>query len=325
VELLKNTKGREDLASISPEVEKGIKKNWHLVFLVFRPWSFFMTGISIMIGSLMALLRQDQLNLSSAILALLGVTAIHASANILNDYFDTLYGIDKPGTPTTFYRPHPLIDKILTPREVVFISVGLNMAAVLVGVYFIILRGWTIAVIAAIGAFAGIAYTAEPVKYKYRCLGELVAFSIWGPLMTFGAYFVQTGNWSDAAAVFFISIPLGILVALVLLANNLRDVQYDIAAGIKTVATWLGKEKALKLFAAMVFIVYMFNCLGILLGFLPVWAFLVFLSVPQALRLVNSFIRGPAIPQNADPQTGRYDLTYGALLILSLIVESFLV
>jgi 1,4-dihydroxy-2-naphthoate octaprenyltransferase len=144
-------------------------------------------------------------------------------------------------------------------------------------------------------------------------------------LITFGAYFVQTGNWCGATAVFFISVPQGILVALVLLANNLRDVQDDLAANIRTVATWLGKEKALKLFIAMIFIVYLFNGMGILLGFLPAWAFLVFLSVPQALRLVNTFVKEAVIPQNADPLAGRLNLTYGALLVLSLLLGSFLV
>ncbi|HHU76874.1 MAG TPA: hypothetical protein GXZ24_08305, partial [Firmicutes bacterium] len=94
---------------------------------------------------------------------------------------------------------------------------------------------------------------------------------------------------------------------------------------IRTVATWLGKEKALKLFIAMIFIVYLFNGMGILLGFLPAWAFLVFLSAPQALRLVNTFVKEAVIPQNADPLAGRLNLTYGALLVLSLLLGSFLV
>ena len=42
-----------------------------------------------------------------------------------------------------------------------------------------------------IGAFAGVFYTAPPLRYKYRALGEISVFLIWGPLMVEGAYFVQ--------------------------------------------------------------------------------------------------------------------------------------
>ncbi len=314
---MKIPEGRKAAKSPTP------KNNWRLIFLAFRPWSFYMTGISIMTGSLAALLAQNLFNPFLAALVLLGVIAIHASANILNDYFDTLYGIDRPGNPTTSYRPHPLLEQILSPREIILISLALIAAALLVAVYFTMLRGWTIAALALIGISAGIAYTAGPIKYKYHGLGEVAVFFIWGPLMIFGAYFVQTGNWSGAAAVLFISVPVGLLVALVLLANNLRDVEYDTAVHIKTVVFRMGKKNALNLFAAMILCTYLFNGLGILFGFLPIWAIWVYLSVPQALRLVKTFYKESALPQNADPLAGRLALTYGALLILSLLMESF--
>ena len=41
-----------------------------------------------------------------------------------------------------------------------------------------------------VGTAAGIGYTAPPLSYKYKALGEFSVFLMWGPLMVLGAYFV---------------------------------------------------------------------------------------------------------------------------------------
>ncbi len=289
------------------------------VLMVFRPWSFIMTMISVIVGSILGLVLQDRFDPFLALLVLAGTIAIHAATNIINDLFDTAYGVDKPGAPTTLYRLHPLLDKILSPREIIYTSLILYSLAALIGLYFFTLRGWPVAVIAIIGIIASIEYTSEPLKYKYRGLGEIIVFIMWGPLMTLGAYYVQTGNWGGSGTVLLISVPLGIWVALVLLANNLKDVSYDYEMNIMTVPIWLGKEKALKLFAAMTYSVYLFSGLGFLLGLVSGWALLVLLSFPLAFRLVCSFNALPHFPNNAEPKTAGIFAVYGGLLIISLI------
>lgn len=289
------------------------------VLMVFRPWSFIMTIVSVTVGSLLGLVLQGRFAPFLALLVLAGMIAIHAATNIINDLFDTAYGVDKPGAPTTLYRLHPLMDKILSPREIIYISLILYTFASLIGVYFFMLRGWPVAVFAIIGIIASIEYTSEPLKYKYRGLGEIIVFLMWGPLMTLGSYYVQTGTWEGYGTVLLISVPLGIWVALVLLANNLKDISYDYEMNIMTVPIWLGKEKALKLFTGMTYSVYILSGLGFLLGLVSGWAFLVYLSFPLALRLVYSFNALPHFPHNAEPKTAGIFAVYGGLLIISLI------
>ena len=295
------------------------KKNISNVFMVFRPWSFTMTIISVTVGSLLGLVLQDRFNFYLALLVLAGMIAIHAATNIVNDFFDTAYGVDKPGAPTTLYRIHPILDKVLSPREVINVGIMLYSLASLIGVYLFMLREWPVLIMAIIGIIASIEYTSEPLKYKYRGLGEIIVFLMWGPLMTSGSYYVQTGNWEGYPTVLLISIPLGIWVALVLLANNLKDINYDYEMNIITVPIWLGKEKALKLFAGMTYCVYLLSGAGLLMGLLSGWALLVFLSFPLALRLINYFKTIPQFPHNAEPKTTVIFAVYGGLLIISLL------
>ncbi len=294
----------------------------HDLILSFRPWAFHMTGVSVLLGSLIALIRQGNINILFTLLVLIGLVAVHAATNILNDYFDTRYGVDRPGSPTTLYRPHPVLDGIFTARDIIIISFILYTAGGLIGTYLFLLRGWPIAALMALGIFASIAYTAGPIKYKYRGMGEISVFLMWGPLMTFGSYYVQTGNWNGVGTVFAVSFPIGILVALVLLANNLKDMHYDAAIQIETLATKLGLEKALKLFVALVYVVYILNGIFIVCGLIPKWALLVFLSFPLATQLINTFRKERTIPIDADPRTGRLSLAYGGLLILSFTIEA---
>ena len=66
----------------------------------------------------------------------------------------------------------------------------------------------------------------------HRGLGELAVFAGFGPIMTLGAYFVQAREY--AWEPFLISIPVGILIALVLYVNEVPDRPGDAAAGKRT-------------------------------------------------------------------------------------------
>ena len=100
-------------------------------------------------------------------------------------------------------------------RGVSLVLYGLSSV---IGIYLAATRGWELLWIGLIGAFGSLTYTAPPLKYKYSALGEISVFLMWGPLMVAGAYFVQRQAFSLNA--FWISLPFGVLVGLVLLANN---------------------------------------------------------------------------------------------------------
>jgi 1,4-dihydroxy-2-naphthoate octaprenyltransferase len=140
---------------------------------------------------------------------------------------------------------------------------------------------------------------------------------MFGPLMVSGAYFVQTGAFSTA--VLWVSIPLGIFVALVLLANNIRDIPFDGRAGIHTVATVLGGGRAVMAYRLFIFAAYALTCALVASGILGAFALLTLLSLPLALRLNRMF--DSVVPADADARTAQLDAIFGALLIVGIQLQ----
>jgi 1,4-dihydroxy-2-naphthoate octaprenyltransferase len=171
-----------------------------------------------------------------------------------------------------------------------------------------------------VGFAASYLYTGGDVKYKYLGWGELSVFMVWGPLMVSGSYYVQTGGFSLRPVL--VSLPIGLLVALVLLANNLRDRDYDSEAGVETVATLLEKNDALILFFLVVTVTYFIQGYLMIDGVLSPWGLLGFLSFPMAYKLIKEFFG--KIPEDADARTAKLEVAFGGLVAASLFFETVL-
>ncbi len=290
-----------------------IYRNW---YLASRPWSFTMTAISVSVGGALSAI-DGSFSWALYLITLLGTILLHAATNLINDYYDVKSGVDTRDVSTAQYRPHPLVEGKLNAEQVrraAYVLYGLSIA---IGMYLAATRGWELLWIGLIGAFSSFTYTAPPLKYKYSALGELSVFIMWGPLMVAGAYFVQRQAFSMNA--FWISLPFGVLVALVLLANNIRDIIHDRDKGILTLAIVLGRRKGLLLYATLVVLAYLGIILMSLFGPLYLWSLIVLLSVPLAFRLLNQMLK--QVPADADARTAQLDTAFGVLLVISLVLE----
>ena len=282
-----------------------------------RPWSFTMSLISVTVGTLLAA-EEGPIGWTWFAVTALGITLFHAAANVINDYYDTLYKIDQPDSPTAKYRPQPILSGMLTPRQLLWEAVILFALTFTIGLTTAFIRSYHVLWIGIIGLLTSIYYTAGPVKFKYRALGEFAVFMMWGPLMVEGAYAVQRQALSVKAL--YISIPFGILVALVLFANNMRDIDYDSRQNVKTLSIVLGSHRSYILFAVLIMTAYA-SVLGMIaLGIMSLWGFLIFLSLPKALSLLKTFKE--KIPDMADALTAQFDTVFGILLITAMILES---
>jgi 1,4-dihydroxy-2-naphthoate octaprenyltransferase len=289
-----------------------VYRNW---FLASRPWSFSMTAISVSVGSALAAIYGD-FSWGLYLATLAGTVFLHAATNLINDYYDVQSGVDTPEVATAQYRPHPLVEGKLEAGQVRTAAYILYGLSILIGIYLAATRGWALMWIGLIGAFASLTYTAPPLKYKYSALGEISVFLMWGPLMVAGAFFVQRQEFSINA--FWISLPFGVLVALVLLANNIRDIKHDHDKGILTLAIVLGQQKGILLYATLVVVAYLGIIWMSIFGPLNLWSLLVLASLPLALRLLKQMKE--RVPADADARTAQLDTAFGVLLVISLVL-----
>jgi len=275
-----------------------------------------MTAISVSVGSALAAL-DGPFNWLLGLAALVSAVLLHAATNLINDYYDVINGIDTVQSATAQYRPHPLVEGLIPLAQVRGVAYALFLLAAGIGIYLTVACGWVVLAIGLTGLLAGLTYTAPPLKYKYVALGELSVFLMWGPLMVEGAYYVQRQALSLQA--FWVSLPFGILVALVLLANNIRDIDLDQSRGIRTLAILLGHRLGLNAYLALMVLAYAGILVLALSGVLTLWVLIIFASLPLAIRLLRRMSQ--SVPANADALTAKLDTAFGLLLVASLIIE----
>ena len=86
---------------------------------------------------------------------------------------------------------------------------------------------------------AGWFYTGGKRPYGYYGLGELFVFVFFGLVATLGTTWVQALAVPQEA--WFGGVAAGLLACAVLLANNLRDIDQDRAAGKRTLTVLIGR------------------------------------------------------------------------------------
>src|SRR5699024_11351894 len=86
-----------------------------------------------------------------------------------------------------------------------------------------------------------------------------------------------------------ISVPIAILIGTIMLANNIRDLENDKLSGRKTIAILLGHKNAVKLFALLFIITYLWTLGLIIIGILPILSLLVSLSISKAICVIQCY------------------------------------
>ncbi len=270
-------------------------------------------------GALLAALAGD-FDVPLYLLTLGGMVAFHAATNVLNDYYDVRHGVDKEGAPTTKYRLHPAAAGEVSPATTLGFALGLYAVTVLSAAYLSSVAGPAILLITGAGVLGSVLYTADPVVLKARGAGEATVFVMWGLLIPLGAYMVQTRAFSWVPLVG--AVPIGMFVALVLLANNIRDIGYDGSVNTRTIAVRLGERAAARAYGVLLGLAYAFVMAEALSGFVSAWSLLVLVTLPGAIPLWKMF-RGP-IPDRADPKTAALALQFSVLYMASLVLSILL-
>jgi len=282
-----------------------LKKEFAIWFTEFRAPFLVATLVSILLGTIIAWVRNNAFSLQYFLLALLGGIFLHLGANIANDYFDHKSGNDEINKE--FVRPFTGGSRtiqlgLLTPRQVLTSSLLFFTGAFLIGIYLTWARGFVVLALATIGLVSGIFYTGAPFKWASRGIGEALVGVNFGALMTFGAYYVQTQTLSLEP--FIVSVPISLLIAAVLYINEFPDYNADKSVGKNTLVVRLGRNRAALGYMLIVASSYLVVILNVLLGVAPAYTLFALIPLPLALtaiRLASKFHSQPPklAPANA--------------------------
>ncbi|HVX03413.1 MAG TPA: prenyltransferase [Nitrososphaera sp.] len=248
-----------------------------------------------------------------------GVAFLHASVDLLNDYWDHKRGIDSVTTRTKFSGGTGVLpENILAPKAVYAAGVMFLILGVAVGAFFVAIRGITIAVILGFAVVAIYFYSTSIVNSG---LGELFV-AIKGAMIVLGTFFVQTTLIEPAAI--FIGVIVGLLSATVLFVNSFPDHDADRSKGRRTLVIVMGKRGAAKAFPIFIIAAYALIGVGIFLGFTKVYSLATFASLPFAAKAVSVMRKDPKTAQEYVPAMSAavtYSRITGFVLAVSLILS----
>ena len=251
--------------------------------------------------------------------ALVALLFVHMGTNVSNDVEDTARGID----PADKVRRNSQVYNtgLLSITEGRWLYAVCFAVGLVLGVVISFVQGPALLVVGTVGLLGGLLYTAGPAPYKYAGLGEALIVFLMGPLMTQGVYTAVTGS-AFAAGAFWVGIGPGLLIACVLLSNNLDDLDDDRAAGARTLAVRIGFPRARNLYCVLMVAVIVAQLALWACGLFDAWILLPLLATGPLLLRVGQVARmrdaGDPGLAALTPQTAQIHLMFSVLLCVSV-------
>lgn len=238
------------------------------------------------------------------LLTLIGGVCIHLGANVANDYWDYRQGSDNINIE--YIRPFTggsrMIQKgLLSPRAVLAGSIALSSIGAIIGLYLTITRGLLVLVLGFLGIFLGFFYTAPPLKFVSRGIGEIVIGVCFGILLTFGAFYTQVQLFAWEPII--MALPVALLVSAILYINEFADFKADRDSEKYTLVVRLGRRRAAFLYVAILLLVYLIVGFSVLFNITTWFSLLLLSTIPLSLigaRYTLKFYEQPMamIPAN---------------------------
>lgn len=289
---------------------------------VLRLWSLTASTVPVLVGAALAAL-DGRFSWSLLALTLLSGWLLQTATNLFNTYGDFKSGVDSAARLPTAPQ---LVTGELRPRAVFASGAAALLLGGGLGVAAAALSDWRLLLFAAAGAAGAAGYTTG-VRFKYSGLGVPMVALLMGVLMVTASYFAQarTVSWACLVA----SLPVASLVAAVLHGNDLRDIETDRTAKIKTTTLVIGAPAARALFCVLHLAAYLVLASGVLARLLPAWSLLVLLALPLSLGAIKTcsggFRAGDAdrIAKLEGQSAGTHFL-FGVLFALGLVLAHLL-
>lgn len=258
-------------------------KVWWKAFRFHYASASFMVGI---LGGMIAWTYDGQFHPGYFLLVMLGLILNHLALNMTDDYYDFRHLVDVFDTHGNPYSggSGTLSKGLIRPGQMRNVFTSFYILAIGIGLLLGILRGPLVFLLLAFGFFCALFYTAPPIRFGYRGLGEIAQLLCFGPGIGLGAYYVQTRSLSWEA--FWGTLPFGIMLFSMITINEIPDYFEDRRAGKMNLVARLGREAGVRLFTLSLVSAYGALLIGILLRNIPLIGLISLLTFPIALKTI---------------------------------------
>ena len=162
------------------------------------------------------------ISIKSFIFVACSILLFNLSTNTISEYRDCQKGIDDIYSPGTKYR---LASGIVPQKNVLNLGIISFVLASICGVIAFFLKPYSLAFPGLFGACIAFCYSEKPLRLKYKAFGEICVFIVYGVLI-FSSCILSLTYTIRLQDILF-SIPFGLLTTNVVLANNIRDYEFE--------------------------------------------------------------------------------------------------
>lgn len=283
-----------------------------------RPWSYPASTMPVALVLAYYFANGDAIDPVNAVWALVNIVIFHAAGNVWSDYFDFRYGVDNQST----LGVRQLVDGKFTGREFIWFAIFLFVVGTLCALFLVWRTGMPFLAVTFAGIVAALVYP----PLKYRVGGDVVIFIAYTLTPLFATAWIVTGTWSLDAI--WAVLPTGILTVGILHANNLRDAQTDTQAGIRTLASVLGKKWSVWLYHFEMLAPFAILLATVWLGILPMTVLLTLPIAVAVMTLCKQALRfdgvNTASIATLDASTARTQLMFSLLMVSGLVAGHWL-
>ena len=258
---------------------------WWKAFRFHYASASFMPGI---LGGMVAWTIDRQFQPGYFLLVMLGLILNHLALNMTDDYYDFRHLVDVFATEGR--NPYAggsgtLSAGLIQPKGMRQVFTAFYVVAIAIGLFLGMMRGGFILLLLAFGFFCAFFYTAPPIRFGYRGLGEIAQLLCFGPGIGLGAYYVQTQRISWEA--FWGTLPFGIMLFSMITINEIPDYSEDREGGKLNLVARFGRETGVRLFTASLLSAYGAILVGIILKRIPILGLISLLTLPIAFKTIS--------------------------------------
>ncbi len=274
--------------------------------------------IAVMTGLALNWSQNGSIEYFDALLTFAGVMALHASVDLLNDYWYFKRGIDTKTTRTKMSGGTGVLPEgLLKPSAVDRAGVFFLVLGALIGSYFVITYGILIAIILGFAILSIYFYSTKIVDSG---LGEFFV-AVKGSMIVIGTFYIQSGEVNIESIL--AGIVIGTLSSLVLFIASFPDHDADKSKGRKTLVIKVGKDKARKLFWIFPLFAYGIIVIGVVLNYLPVLTLISLVSLPLIIKSGNGLQKNYDSVENLVPymsSTLKFSRLTGILFVIGFLI-----
>jgi len=231
--------------------------------------------IAVSVGLAITWWYTGNITIFDAILTMCGVLVLHASVDLLNDYWDFKRGIDTATKRTKMSGGSGVLPEgLLKPTQVYAAGIAFLIIGTIIGIYFVATDGIIIGIILAFAVISIYFYSTKIIDWG---LAE-VFVAIKGSMIVMGTYFVQTSQITEQSVLG--GIVIGVLSSLVLFITSFPDHDADKAKGRKTLVISIGKKRASSIIWIFPAIVYGITISAVIAQIFPVACLIIIATFP---------------------------------------------